>query len=96
MNITHGYASNIVSFGREREMFRNAYLSNFIRILSIYDVRMDASKRANFFLFFFLFNQVSIIRANEWFFRFVRSCENSLRLIYTKQGCFDSRCFKEM
>lgn len=53
LNITHGYASNIVSFGREREMFRNAYLSNFIRILSIYDVRMDASKRANFFLFFF-------------------------------------------
>lgn len=74
----------------EREMFRNAYLSNSIRI-SIYDVRTDASK-GNFF-----FNQVSMIRANDANgFSALSGRVKISSLIYTKQGRFDSRCFKEM
>lgn len=75
----------------EREMFRNAYLSN-----TPYEYRFTMFERMRQSGIFF-FNQVSMIRANDANgFSALSGRVKISSLIYTKQGRFDSHCFKEM
>lgn len=73
-------------------MFRNVYLSNPIRI-SIYDVRMDASKRANFFFS----NRVSVQMMQIGFSALSGHVKIFCSVQFTRNKVvLTSRCFKEL